>query len=344
MGFRFRKAIKIAPGIHMNIGKNGIASLTIGKTNFGTRGVFQTFNLPGTGLSYRAQLLDFSGKGSENGGAGSGGGELPQGLTLQDDGTISIADPAGGIEPEAKVRDILKENREAVVVWLEGKAGEFNGAIDALLKIHLTTPAPSGAIAINPRPDEGGSDPQVIKDWEEVEKGLKSDGEVMSAVLSNAFSSIEWPRETAVSFEIADNGSRVMLDVDLPEVEDMPTKEAKVDAKNLKLVYEDRSASQIQQDYLTHIHAIGFRLIGDVFAHLAAVETVVFSGYSQRFDKRTGNEINDYLYSVRVARGKWEQINFKNLDKIDVVACFEQFELRRQATKAGVITAIEPFG
>jgi len=31
------------------------------------------------------------------------------------------------------------------------------------------------------------------------------------------------------------------------------------------------------------------------------------------------------------------------LEAIDIVMCFEEFELRRKATKTGIITPIEPF-
>ena len=55
MGFRFRRSVKIAPGIRLNFGKKGI-STTIGprgaKMTFGKDGVRQTVGLPGTGLSY----------------------------------------------------------------------------------------------------------------------------------------------------------------------------------------------------------------------------------------------------------------------------------------------------
>ena len=54
MGFRFRKSIKIAPGLWLNISKRG-QSLSIGgrgaTTNISKRGIRQTFGIPVTGLS-----------------------------------------------------------------------------------------------------------------------------------------------------------------------------------------------------------------------------------------------------------------------------------------------------
>lgn len=55
MGFRFRRSIKILPGVRLNIGKRGVS------TSIGVRGahitvghgkVRETVGLPGTGLSY----------------------------------------------------------------------------------------------------------------------------------------------------------------------------------------------------------------------------------------------------------------------------------------------------
>jgi hypothetical protein len=56
MGWRFRRSLKIAPGLHLNIGKRGISSLSVGgrgaRLTFGKYGVRQTVGLPGTGLSF----------------------------------------------------------------------------------------------------------------------------------------------------------------------------------------------------------------------------------------------------------------------------------------------------
>jgi hypothetical protein len=56
MGFRFRRRLKILPGLWINLSK-GAPSLSIGgrgaTTNIGAKGVTTTLGIPGTGLSYR---------------------------------------------------------------------------------------------------------------------------------------------------------------------------------------------------------------------------------------------------------------------------------------------------
>lgn len=55
MGLRFRKCVKILPGVKLNFSKSG-ASVTVGKrgmsSNFSSRGTRTTVGIPGTGLSY----------------------------------------------------------------------------------------------------------------------------------------------------------------------------------------------------------------------------------------------------------------------------------------------------
>lgn len=59
MGFKFRKRIKIAPGLHINVSKSGV-STSIGKSgatvNIGKKGVKATVGIPGSGLSYSQNL------------------------------------------------------------------------------------------------------------------------------------------------------------------------------------------------------------------------------------------------------------------------------------------------
>ena len=63
MGFKFRKRIKLAPGLWVNLSK-GFPSFSIGKrgltTNVGKRGVRTTVGIPGSGLSYTTKTVKWS--------------------------------------------------------------------------------------------------------------------------------------------------------------------------------------------------------------------------------------------------------------------------------------------
>lgn len=71
MGFRFRKSIRLLPGVRLNLSKSGV-STSIGRrgatVNLSERGARGTVGLPGTGLSYSQDLTN-SGRRSSPGSA-----------------------------------------------------------------------------------------------------------------------------------------------------------------------------------------------------------------------------------------------------------------------------------
>lgn len=59
MGFRFRRSVKLFPGVRLNLGKRG-ASVSVGprgaKLTIGPTGTRATIGIPGTGISYTEKV------------------------------------------------------------------------------------------------------------------------------------------------------------------------------------------------------------------------------------------------------------------------------------------------
>ena len=102
MGIRFRKSIKIAPGIRLNLSKSGI-STTVGvrglSVNTGRRGTYVNAAIPGTGISSRTRVgaggRARSGAPRGRGGSGAAGYWMVGGLVL----SLGIALAGGGRQP-----------------------------------------------------------------------------------------------------------------------------------------------------------------------------------------------------------------------------------------------------
>lgn len=164
----------------------------------------------------------------------------------------------------------------------------------------------------------------------------------METFLEEHLKAISWPRETNVTFQIDNDGGKAVLDVDLPEVEQMPTTMYTPAARGYRLLVKKLSGNRLQQAYMDHVHGIGFRIIGEAFAALPKCSEVVVSAYSQRPDSKTGHTRDEYLYSVRVLRPQWETLNFGALRRINVVDALACFELKRDMSKNGTFRAIAP--
>lgn len=391
MGVRFRKSLKLAPGIRMNFSGSGV-SWTLGprgaSVGIGKRGTFLNTGIPGTGLYSRQQL-------SSNPSARQNYSNRPEiqtmsiTVSIDDDGVLTFKDAQGNLISEAHIDAAKKQQGEKIKALIQQKCDEINCQVESLGEIHLHTSPPIFSDfepekfdvpkPVQPIPKLPGFFCKLfrsciakvevenknalekyatqVEQWEKqkaafeaiqfargqfIDRVSRGDVKAIEQYIEEVLLDIVWPRETLIDFDIREDGV-VALDVDLPEIEEMPTKTATVPHRGYRLSVKEMGVTQVQKLYMRHVHAVGFRIIGEMFAASPFVRSVVLSAYSQRPNKATGQVGNEYLYSVRVNRDDWVKINFDNLSQIDAVDSLDSFDLRRNMTKTGVFKPVEPF-
>lgn len=174
-------------------------------------------------------------------------------------------------------------------------------------------------------------------------EGVLHDPDAMEQTLRERLEEINWPRETAIDFDLGSDVSTIAVDIDLPCEDEMPDRYWTMPAKQIRLTPRRLSDTRQRELYRDHVHGIAFRVLGAVFARLPTVQEARVSGYRQITDPATGGERDQYLFSVKVAREQWSRIHFDRLDQVDPVAAMEAFTLRRDMTKTGIFRDIEPF-
>lgn len=173
------------------------------------------------------------------------------------------------------------------------------------------------------------------------ERWRNGDGAAAQYRFETRLAAIGWPRETLVSYQT--NRSELQADVDLPELEAMPTETARVMKQEMRVLMSVKGEEERRLDYATHVHSIGFRIAGEAFAAMPGLGSVLISGFSQRRSRATGRVEEEYLYSVRIERSGWERIDFSQLDQIDPLEALTRFDLRRDMTRTGIFRPIIPF-
>lgn len=168
-----------------------------------------------------------------------------------------------------------------------------------------------------------------------------SDSAWFESVLSEAMSQTEWPRETLVAFEVKPEQSTVMLDVDLPEIEDMPDKIYSVNARGTEITEKAMSQKAQRENYARHVHGCLMRLAGIAF-HALPFDTVVISGFTQRISKRTGYLEDEYIISCQCNRQSMESLNFTGLQNVDPIEALNSHIVIRKMSSTFIFQPIEP--
>lgn len=395
MALRFRRSIKLAPGIRMNLSGSG-TSWTLGprgaSIGVGKRGTFLNTGIPGTGLSSRTRLSSGSPAPRPQqprlAAAPSQNQNVSLRVSVSDEGEITATDMSGAPATEQLLALAKTQAKGEIRGLLDDCCAKINGQVEALEHLHESTPSPHKAPTFqapeypHPQPTPPShlkakwwampgkrrriaeanaqalaehqqevlrwniAKRQFADDMEQrrqlIEVGIYRDQAAMESFLEMALQDVEWPRETNVDFDLLDQGQLACLNVDLPEIDDMPKRVASVPQRGMRLSIKELSPTKVQRMYAAHVHGVAFLLIGETFAALPLVQQVVLSGYSQRRSAITGQINDDYLLSVRVRRDEWSRIDFDQLQAIDVVEALAQFEMRRTMSKTGIFKTVKP--
>ena len=94
---------------------------------------------------------------------------------------------------------------------------------------------------------------------------LETDSEYACNVLAASFDQLEWPRETLVTLDIPLEDRTVWIDVDLPEIEDLPNQIAMLSSSGKKLNVKAKPQKALRLEYARHVHGIVFRLAATAF-------------------------------------------------------------------------------
>jgi hypothetical protein len=316
MPLRFRRTVKLAPGLHLNFALHGM-SVSLGgrggSLNIGRRGVYSNVGIPGTGLSYREPVT--GGKRTHRVAPPQHlvGTTMDITLRVGDDGVFQFLDRAGSPLPPRLVKIARDQLGTKINEILQHECEKRNLQIEAVLKIHRETPPPGHYREFTRTPFVQPSPPPPVErtpsfftrlfkrrraaflqavalersrweadlhEWQKARDeheqreraaadrfalAQAGDADAMAHELDELLRGIEWPRETSVSFQFSDDATGLLLDVDLPELEEMPEEEVTVAGRGLKLNVKHRSEPQRRREYLAHVHGVVFRIVGETF-------------------------------------------------------------------------------
>ncbi|PMR73738.1 DUF4236 domain-containing protein [Billgrantia endophytica] len=381
MVFRFQRRITLAPGLRLNLSKRGLG-LSVGprgaSISVGPRGVHGHVGLPGTRTGPDLESLLAQGATLE---IQLEVGERGQISYLHGDGSPMSDNEVRILRRHAT--DSLRKQLEAYAQRLNedlerlGKLHEQTPHPEATGYVtkdfreappsqpaqvplgwwhRLWPPAQQRVTQENQRRQTAFEDDYRQWEWRKAEhdaaefarhqresEGVWHDPDAMEHTLRERLEEVDWPRETAIDFDLGQDERSIAVDIDLPDEEEMPTHTWTMPAKQLRLTPRKLSATRRRKLYRDHVHGVAFRVLGVVFARLPAIQEARVSGYRQVTDPATGGERDQYLYSVKVSRTQWEKIHFARLEHLDPVAAMEAFTLRRDMTKTGIFHDIEPF-
>ncbi|MBQ2991104.1 MAG: DUF4236 domain-containing protein [Clostridia bacterium] len=304
---RFRKSLKIAKGVKLNLSKTG-ASFTLGtgkgiSLNLGTKGAFLNWSIPGTGVYDRVRLDTFV---KDKLGSMFGFGKA----------SAEEAEEAGAAEkkPAAKGRKTAKASAAKSPARPSDEEMEAIAQEIALVNIHQmgadVQPAAEGAL------DEAEAE-RLIEAWME---------------------GSEAPIAFEMQAQVLPDKGIVMIDLDLPEIEDMPqSKLAELADGTIKI--KKKTKKEQYEDYKTCVFGLGEYVASHLMNVVDRAQKVVVSAYTQRRDEKTGDMLDVFIYSVAFDRAAFAA-GYQEKDPYEFCG---KLKSRFYVLASGVMKEIAPF-
>ena len=76
---------------------------------------------------------------------------------------------------------------------------------------------------------------------------------------------------------------------------------------------------------------------------MPSVNRIILFGYSQRLDKSIGKINDEYLFSIKIDSNIISKVNYENLNNLDPIEFFNNYEFIRNMTSTGIFKKIEPY-
>ena len=140
---RFRRRVKLLPGVHLNVSGSGLG-VSLGprgsSISFGPSGVYHNVSIPGMGFYSRERLSSPQSQAQRLPGGAT---EIQVRISLADDGSVLIRDQDGSILSPKLERAIKQQQGGTVRQWMQEQAEEVNSPLVQIADIHCLTPRPN---------------------------------------------------------------------------------------------------------------------------------------------------------------------------------------------------------
>ena len=313
---RFRKTINICKGVKVNLSKSG-ASYTVGgkglSVNVGRNGVYLNTGIPGTGLYDRRKIA--GGRSTQPKRRAEEIDVRDYELQLDEDGRVLILRRDGRRVNDDEARRVrrtdwyVEESAELMARLRE----EMDAESDAFLSIHrhARRVGPIGA------QEDASAVERRIDDW---------------------LDRLTLPVEFDVQYEFGPAGT-LMMDLDLPEIEDLPEQKA-VETADGAVRPKAKSLRELREEYQICVLGLAVFFASYMFAASSGIGQVLISGYTQRRDRKTGEMEDCYIFSVAFEREAFERAGVADEDPRKFC---DRFRSRINVLSTGEFKRIEPY-
>ena len=169
-------------------------------------------------------------------------------------------------------------------------------------------------------------------------KWINGDSETVYAAFDKWMSECSLPIEISVDYEWEPDTGRFIIDVDLPDIDDISETVVEADTSG-ELTTKTKTINAVNKEYKNQVFSIAIYITSHTMNISPAIKTVLISGYAKRRDQ-AGDLIDVCLYSIVFERDLFAE---KDVRYEDPVKFCKAAKNRMRPMPDGSLEPVEPF-
>ncbi len=167
---------------------------------------------------------------------------------------------------------------------------------------------------------------------------LCGDTDYVNRCIDEVLQKQELPLDFSIQYEYSKDSGSVKLALDLPEIEDIPTRKAVLHPSG-RLTIKQKTQKERNLDYVNCVLGLTFFIAGSIFNVSTHICEIQISGYTQRINTKTGNREDQCIFSISFDRDTFSNLNCENIEPIEA---FSLFDCHLHVTKSYIMKSVEP--
>ena len=153
---------------------------------------------------------------------------------------------------------------------------------------------------------------------------IDGDKDYVLNAINDAFSNDaeELPMEYFLEISYDETTGKVSVDLDLPEIEDIPQNKIVVNPSEKRSV-RSKSQTNLREDYANCVCGLSMYVAGIIFNTCIKIKEVEISGFTQRCGENSALATDQYVLLIRYTREQFMEIAFEKLTSLEIINFFK---------------------
>lgn len=153
---------------------------------------------------------------------------------------------------------------------------------------------------------------------------IEGDRNYVLNAINDAFASDaeELPMEYFLDISYDDATGKVTVDLDLPEIEDMPQNKIVINPSGKRSI-RSKSQTNLREDYANCVCGLSMYVAGIIFNTCLRIQEVEVSGFTQRCGENSSLATDQYVFIIRYTREQFKEIAFEKLTSLEIINFFK---------------------